>query len=128
MDIGGGGRGEFRNEQALSTRYFEGAAGGAVMLGSPPQVPDFPEHFGWPDSVIALAPDSNIEELLAELLQDEERLQTVSHHNVVESLRRHDWSHRWEQVLSHVGLQGSTALRDRHNTLRQLSELPYQWM
>jgi hypothetical protein len=127
MDIGGGGRGEFRNEQALSTRYFEGAAGGAVMLGSPPQVPDFQEHFGWPDSVIALTPDGNIEELLAELLQDEERLQTVSHRNVAESLRRHDWSHRWEQVLSHVGLEGSAALQDRHGALRRLSELPYQW-
>nr|WP_294169692.1 hypothetical protein [uncultured Sphingomonas sp.] len=65
---------------------------------------------------------------MAELLEDQDRLQTAGHRNVVESLKRHDWSHRWEQILSHAGLGGSAALHDRQGALRQLAELPYRWM
>ncbi len=126
-DIGGGGKGRFRHEQALSTRYFEGAAGGAVMLGSAPSCAEFAKHFDWPDAVVLLAPDGDIAELLAGLLRDKDRLMMVSRRNVVESLRRHDWSHRWQQILSYVGLQGSPALHDRQGELCRLSELPYQW-
>jgi hypothetical protein len=117
-DIGGGGKGRFKDEQALSTRYFEGAAGGAVMLGSAPRCPQFGVAFDWPDAIIPLSPDSNIAALLRELDRDPERLETVSRRNVRECLLRHDWSHRWATILEHVGLEPTPALEARIAKLR----------
>jgi len=124
-DVGGEVIAQSAGEQALSTRYFEGAAGGAVMLGSRPRSGDFDRCFNWADAVIDLPVDSDIGTVLSDLLAQEDRLRTVSHRNTVESLRRHDWSHRWQDVLNQFGLDSSAALYDRQGELRRLSELPY---
>lgn len=124
-DVGAGARGAFRDEEALSTRYFEGAAGGAVMLGSKPASAGFDQYFDWPDALIPLSPQGGIRELLADLASQEDRLRTASHRNVVESLRRHDWSHRWAQILKTVGMEPLPALHERQAALRNLSEQPY---
>lgn len=126
-DVGAGGKDETRQEHALSTRYFEGAAGGAVMLGSRPQCPEFDQHFNWPDAVIPLSPEGDIAGFLEDLTPQQDRLRTVSHRNVVETLRRHDWSHRWRQILAEVGLEATPALEERQAELRRLSELDYSW-
>lgn len=126
-DVGGGGTGRFRNEHALSTRYFEGAAGGAVMLGSRPQCSDFDHYLDWPDAVIPLSPDADIAGFLEELTPQHDRLRKVSQRNVIETLRRHDWSHRWQRILAQVGLDATPALGERQAELRRLSELDYSW-
>jgi len=126
-DVGGTVIGQSKGEQAPSTRYFEGAAGGAVMLGSRPRSEDFARCFDWPDAVIDVPVDSDIAAVLSELLAQEDRLRTVSHRNTVESLTRHDWSHRWQEVLNQFGLDSSPALHDRQGELRRLSDLPYRW-
>ncbi|GAE49183.1 hypothetical protein XPU_0715, partial [Xanthomonas arboricola pv. pruni str. MAFF 311562] len=41
-------------KQALATRYFEGAAGGAVIRRSAQACPALPSHFDWEDAVIEL--------------------------------------------------------------------------
>ncbi len=41
-----------RDDDVLSSRYFEAAAGGAVLLGSRPDTPGYEARFGWPDSAI----------------------------------------------------------------------------
>ena len=45
---------ESAGEEALPARIFEGAAGGAVMLGNAPQCPEFYEYFDWPDALIEI--------------------------------------------------------------------------
>lgn len=112
-DIGGGGKGRWSDEQALSTRYFEGAAGGAVMLGSYPQCPEYEAAFDWPDAVIPLAADGSVSALIDELERDPARLEAVSRRNVSECLRRHDWSHRWSAILKHMGMEPTAALNER---------------
>ena len=45
-------------EEALAMRYFEGAAGGTVMLGSAPACEDYHACFDWPDATIELPYDA----------------------------------------------------------------------
>jgi len=121
-DIGGGGKGRWKNEQALSTRYFEGAAGGAVLLGTAPHGADFNTAFNWDDALIHLSPDGDPGTLIASLERDPDRLATASRRNISECLRRHDWSHRWADILDELGLEGTEALRDRFAALQALAE------
>ena len=83
--------------QVLSTRYFEGAAGGAVLLGSAPDCPEYHAAFDWPDAVIPLG--QNAASLIETLDNDPERVMRIRTQNIYNSLRRHDWAHRWRQVL-----------------------------
>ena len=117
-DIGGGGKGKWANEQALSTRYFEGAAGGAVMLGSHPECSEFDQAFNWADAVIPLPQDGNVRALIEELRRDPERLEVISRRNVKECLQRHDWSHRWATILGHMGMEPTSALQARIERLQ----------
>ena len=42
--------------------------------------------------------------------------------NVVHSLLRHDWAHRWRTVLDIAGLKPNAALIDRQRRLEELAE------
>ena len=96
--------------QAISTRYFEGAAGGAILLGSRPGCPEFDDLFDWPDSVVEIAPDgSDLRAMLAALEADPARLASVSAANVVNTLRRHDWAWRWSRILETLDLPQTPA-------------------
>ncbi len=110
------GRGQ---DRALSTRYFEGAAGGAVILGSRPECPEFDAAFDWPDAVIPLTDDPRA--VLSALDRDPLRVFRARHANVTHCLRRHDWAHRWAEVLSTLGLPKTRAHSDRLSTLSGLS-------
>jgi hypothetical protein len=121
-DIGGGGKGKWKDQQALSTRYFEGAAGGAVMLGSSPRCDEYAQAFDWADAVISLDPNGDIEARMRELEKDPERLAAASQRNAAECLRRHDWSHRWGEILDRLGMERTPLLDDRIARLRQLAE------
>ena len=97
---------------ALSTRYFEGAAGGAVLLGSAPKgCPEFDEAFDWPDAVVELGDDPA--GVLAALNADPMRVLRIRTQNVLASLRRHDWAHRWAEVLDVLGEPLTVAHRAR---------------
>ncbi len=97
---------ESRHERALSTRYFEGAAGGAVVLGSKPDCPEFLDYFDWPDAVIEIpAAPEDMREILRDLDAQPERLARVSKLNAINSLRRHDWVHRWLDVLRTMNME-----------------------
>lgn len=106
-------------DNALSTRYFEGAAGGAVILGTRPECPEFDAAFDWPDAIIPLTDDPRA--LLSALDRDPLRVFRARHANVTQCLRRHDWAHRWAQVLSTLGLQPTAAHTQRLTALSELS-------
>jgi hypothetical protein len=110
-------------EEALAARYFEGAAAGAVLLGSRTDAPEFDACFGWEDAVIELpyAP-TDLRGLVRGLERDPDRLVRARTANAVHSLRRHDWVHRWAQVLDAVGLPHTPAMRARAARLAALAD------
>ena len=102
------------DERALTTRYFESAAGGSILLGSRSAAPEFAGHFDWPDVVIDIAPDgSDLEARLDELDADPARCAGIRRANVTNCLRRHDWGHRWRSILDTLDLAPTQALLDR---------------
>ena len=108
-------------QQELGFRFFEGAAGGAVLIGDPPDSAAFDEHFGWQDSVIPLPSDSDVADVIADLEADPSRLERISKTNVVNSLRRHDHVYRWGQILSIAGLNETKAMEGRRRELEELA-------
>jgi len=110
--------GMLAGEDMLTTRYFEVVASGAVMLGTAPDLQDFRDSFDWPDALIPIeVPEPGIVDLVTGLTADSDRIARASTRNVVESLRRHDWSYRWAQILQEAGLEPRPALAERHGHL-----------
>jgi hypothetical protein len=104
--------------QAVAGRFFEGAAAGTVMLGQPPATAAFKRLFPWPDAVIEAPFDApDIADLIRELDADPERTARIRSANVVNALRRHDWLHRYEEMLSTVGLDRTPAMAERREQL-----------
>lgn len=105
-------------EQEMGLRYFEGAAGGAVLIGVLPACASFMEYLGWEDSVIPLPLNSgDIAHVIAELEADPGRLDRISKNNVVNSLRRNDHVYRWAQILATAGLAETEQMADRRRQL-----------
>ncbi len=97
-------------ERAISTRYFEGSAGGAILLGSRPDCPEFDELFDWPDAVLEIAPEgTDLHEVLADFEADPDRVRAARLANITHALRRHDWAFRWQTILETAGLAPSEA-------------------
>ncbi|MEA9729909.1 glycosyltransferase [Xanthomonas campestris] len=114
-------------KQALATRYFEGAAGGAVIVGSAQRCPEFAQCFDWDDAVIELPADlDDIGGFLRAFEQQPERLARARLHNTVHSLRRHDWAHRWAQILQALDLPRPTLMAERMAMLDTLATMAEQ--
>ena len=113
--------GETKRQEELGFRFFEGAAGGAVMIGEAPQVSAFRENFNWPDALIPMPfGDMAIGDLIEELEAQPERLARVRAANVENTLRRHDWVYRWRAVLSYLGLPVPRSVGEREQWLNTL--------
>lgn len=108
----------------FGTRFFEGAAAGAVMIGDPPATEAFDKYFDWPDATIRIPFDAaNIADIIADLDTQPERLARISRDNVVNSLLRHDWVYRWREVLETVGLKPTPEMLYREAHLKNLAEI-----
>lgn len=105
-------------EESLTNRYFEVLAAGAVMLGSAARTPDFAESFDWPDAVVEIPPDAaDVAEVIAGLDADPARLARARQAGITASLLRHDWAHRWRDILATVGVAPRPALAARLDAL-----------
>ncbi|PPT78756.1 hypothetical protein XaplCFBP3122_00710 [Xanthomonas arboricola pv. populi] len=114
-------------KQALATRYFEGATGGAVILGSAQACPEFAQYFDWEDAVIELPADGEeIGIFLRDLEQQTDRLERARLHNTVQCLRRHDWAHRWAQILQTLQLPRPLLMAERLAMLDNLATMAEQ--
>ncbi|MBW4665574.1 MAG: glycosyltransferase [Chroococcus sp. CMT-3BRIN-NPC107] len=111
-------------QEELNPRFFEGAAGGAVLLGVPPNCDAFSQNFDWTDAVIYVPENAtNTPDIIAQLDLQPERLNKISTDNVLNSLLRHDWVYRWEKILDTVNIPHSPGMIQRKAKLRQLAEI-----
>lgn len=101
----------------IGFRYFEGAAGGAVMIGERPNAPSFTECFGWKDSVIAPEPGQSILDVIDLLSAEPDRVANIRRRNVAHSLRRHDSSDRYRKILELAELALPPGLKQRADAL-----------
>jgi hypothetical protein len=110
--------------QEMGARYFEGAAGGAVMIGMPPRCAAYDDCFDWRDAVISTPRDpAQIACLVAELEAQPTRLAQIRRNNVTNSLRRHDWVYRWRAILDRVGLSVTERMVEREAQLNSAASL-----
>ncbi len=116
--------GQTNQQEEVGPRFFEGAAGGTVMLGVPPKCEAFTNNFDWQDPVISIPFDcTNIGDIIADLNAQPERLARIRKDNVVNSLLRHDWVYRWETILTKVGLDITPQMLERKAFLQNLAEI-----
>ena len=109
-------------EHVLPSRLFEGAAGGAIILGSAPQCPEFRECFDWPDAVIEVSPESgDIAAVIDELDAQPKRTERVRQTNAIRCLLQHDWVYRWQHILTTVGMQPLPQLEERKSRLSNIA-------
>lgn len=105
----------------VTLRWFYGAATGGAIVGKRPTTPLMDKLFDWEDATIELPdhPQKSVE-LIAELLQDTKRLQSIYKRNYVESLARHDWRYRIQAMLEKVGVPLPHLLREELLELKTL--------
>lgn len=109
--------------QEVGSRFFEGAAGGTVILGQAPANDVFKRLFPWPDAIVDVPFDApDIADRIRELDRDPERTARIRTANVANTLRRHDWLHRYEKMLGVAGLEASAAMAERRERLEALAD------
>lgn len=112
------------DQEELGSRFFEGAAGGTVMIGTPPVCEAYKTYFNWSDAVIEIPYDAaNVGEIIAELDAQPDRLNRIRKDNVINSLLRHDWVYRWERILEKVGLDSTPEMLSRKAHLGKLADM-----
>jgi hypothetical protein len=115
---------ETRGQVEVGSRYFEGAAAGAVMIGEAPDCEAYRELFGWPEAVIQIQPDgSDVMAVLGDLASDPERMTAISRRNNKETLLRHDWVYRWNEMFRVAGMEPSPRAAAREQRLKDIAGL-----
>jgi len=109
-------------EYEIGYRFFEGAAAGNVLIGAQPHGHLYERFFDWDDSIIPVNFDEpNINAIIDELDAQPERIERIGRNNVANSLLKHDWVYRWEQILNKLGVAATPALQARKSHLKQLA-------
>ena len=106
-------------EHEIGYRFFEGAAAGNILIGAPPQGDLFKQYFDWENAIIPIDFDEpGIADVIAELNTRPDYLKETQNSNVMNSLLKHDWVYRWEQVLNELELPLTQAMKDRKSHLQ----------
>ena len=112
--------GETHGQMEIGMRYYEGAAGGAVLIGQALDTEFFRNLFDWPQAVIPLRPDgSDVKEVVQGLRNSPDLAGAISRQNAVSIAARHDWMHRWEVILEMCGVKASPKLAGRRMQLKE---------
>ena len=105
-------------QQEVGYRFFEGVAGGAVLLGQTPKTPAFERMLPWTDAVIEMPFDApDIARTIRALDADPERTDRIRARNMAHALRMHDWVYRYEEMLAPVGVRGTPEMERRRARL-----------
>jgi hypothetical protein len=111
-----------KGQVEIGSRFFEGVAAGAVLVGDLSDSPAFQDHFNWEDAIIRLPYDSDeIDRLFEVVGTDRTRMSKIQRQNVIQSLLRHDWVYRWEFILKTIGLDITSAMMARKEKLAQIA-------
>ena len=106
----------------IGYRFFEGAAAGNIMIGAPPKGDLFRQYFDWEDAVIPISfNEPNIGAILDEIDATPGYVERIRARNVMNSLLKHDWVYRWEQVLQKLGLPSSQGIENRKQRLTEMA-------
>lgn len=106
----------------VGSRYFEGCAAGAILVGEKLDIPTFDEQFGWEDAVIPMEYNSkDISPILDILNGDPEYMNEIHRRNMRHSLLKHDWAYRWKQMLEIMGIEPMAAVTKRMQRLREMA-------
>jgi hypothetical protein len=105
-------------------RYFEAAASGAILLGQAPPTESYRRLFDWPDAVVEIHPDgSDVLDVIDQLNSDPERTEQMCRRTAAESLLRHDWLYRWQDIYRIAGVAPSTGMLARERRLQALASI-----
>lgn len=111
-----------KGRDEISSRMYEGAAAGVVMLGEPPRTAEYAEQFDWPDCLITVPFDCpHIDSVLAELDSDQARLADIRRRNIHNAARRHDWVHRLRSMFEVLGLTPTSKMAQREELLDSIA-------
>lgn len=111
-----------RGGDEIAARFYEGAAAGAILLGTAPETDDFQAQFGWPDAVVPMPFDApGVGDLLETLAADPARCARIRRDNVANALLRHDWVYRLRAILETAGLDPSPRMAARQECLASLA-------
>ena len=106
----------------VGPRYYEGAGGGAVLIGHRPQCAVFNQHFDWPDAMIEIPLSAtDVKEHLCQLDVQQERMEQIRRANVMNCLRRHDWVYRWNYFLTQIGMEPTPQSLQREKRLQEVA-------
>ncbi|WP_282119686.1 glycosyltransferase [Ruegeria atlantica] len=112
-----------RGNVAWGPRHVEGIAGGAAQIGYAPDSEDYHQYFDWPESVVRLSedPDEAVDQIV-ELLDDPAKLDRMRHINLAAALHKHDWVHRWAQLLEHLQIPETEGMTQRRQHLLNMAD------
>ncbi len=106
-------------QHEVGFRFFEGAAGGTVLLGQPPDTPVFAQIFNWEDAVVPCTPD-DVGAVIEALDANPGRVDGIRRRNTLNTLKRHDCVDRWAEVLAAAGLPSTPGVDARRHRLAEL--------
>ncbi|NJO96189.1 MAG: glycosyltransferase family 1 protein [Pleurocapsa sp. CRU_1_2] len=113
---------ETHGQREIGYRFFEGAAAGSVLLGCSPDNVAFKHYFDWDNVIIPIDFDEhNIVKIIAELDSQPELLKQIQTDNVVNSLLKHDWVYRWEEILRELGMSITSGIEQRKHQLKEMA-------
>lgn len=110
--------------EEISSRFYEGAAAGTVMIGEAPRSDEFRRQFDWTDAVLHVPFDSpDIGQILDELEASPQRLRAARLANVSQAAQRHDWLHRIGVVFDTLGIAHTDEMKARAGRLDSVASL-----
>jgi hypothetical protein len=115
------------NQIEIGSRFFEGVASGAIMVGERPTSEHFDTLFDWDDAVISVPYNSrSVDKIIAALDADPERQERIRRTNIIQALTRHDCVYRWEAILKIADLEPMRGALERKTRLKELAEIVSQ--
>jgi hypothetical protein len=111
-----------QGQEELAARHFEGAAGGAVMIGHVPNTPAFAEYFGYEGAVFHMPYGTeDVASVYDALESTPDAVERIRLRNVTQSLLRHDWAYQWRDLLVNLGMEPLPQLSARLEQLRTVA-------
>ena len=109
----------------VTLRWFEGGAAGCAIAGKRPTTPIAEQLLDWEDATLELPDDPEASaDFIEELLQDQQRLESIHKRNYIQNLTRHDWRWRIKNMLEQLQIPLPAPLANELLQLESLKSTP----